>query len=180
MITLQAIDLCWVSSEYDPSSDQCAHGRCSFIANHIDFIVPNDGEWTLSATALFLLRTLKHDHQINTKVAEGNFLFPCCAFTAWPSDGKFPVVCCGCPTGLDVWIKHENTEKGVEIEINSDRGKCKLPLQDWTLAVTQFADQITNFYDKGMPKNYIEDSENQEGWAAFWKEYTQMRGNAQV
>ncbi len=174
MITLQAINLRWMSDGDGSRNDQCAHGLCSFMADDVKFVVPDDGEWTLSATALYLLRTLEFNHQVEAKVAESNFLFPCCAFTAWVDNGKFPVVCCGCPSGLDVWVKHQ----GDEIELSSDKGTCIVSRKDWTNAVTQFADQITSFYAENAPKEHIVDDGDREGWAAFWNEYNQRRSAA--
>ncbi len=174
MITLQAIDLCWVSDGDGAINDQCAHGLCSFIVDDVKFIVPDDGEWTLSATALYLLRTLELNHQAEAKVAESNFLFPCCAFSARAGIGKFSVVCCGCNIGLDVWVSH----KDGEVELTSNKGSLIVSRKDWAAAVTQFADQITRFYENSAPKEHIKDAHDREGWAAFWDEYNQRRSAA--
>jgi hypothetical protein len=65
----------------DDPEDHCVHGRVLFTINNIEFIKPEDGVWTISASALYLLRTITEDHTIENPVSEINFLFPCCGFS---------------------------------------------------------------------------------------------------
>lgn len=81
MINLVVQGFQWIKGEDDDPDDQCAHGRVLFQINNTTFVKPEDGIWTVSASALYLLRTLSENHTIENPVAETNFLFPCCGFT---------------------------------------------------------------------------------------------------
>ncbi len=74
MIKLNAHDLCWIQSTADDPKDQCAHGSVEFSCDGIPIIEPDDGEWTVSAAGLYLLRTITDDHTPELSVAESNFL----------------------------------------------------------------------------------------------------------
>ena len=74
----------------DPN-DLCAHGTVEFSVDGVLLVTPEDGEWTVSATGLYLLRTLTDDHTPEASVCEGNLLFPCCAFSVWPLAGRYAV-----------------------------------------------------------------------------------------
>ena len=88
-------------------TDQCAHGGVVFTIDAIPFVGGSDAEGvTVSAAALFLLRTLTHDHTAARPVAESSQLFPCCGHTAYPNDGRFPVLVLGCNVGIDVDVMH--------------------------------------------------------------------------
>lgn len=96
---IKILALHWVQYKDDPT-DLCAHGQIyvriadEVIADKKD----TGGDWTLSSTALFLLRTLDRDY------TPGDFysqLVPHCGFNMFPEkDGK-SVTIGGCPSGLD-------------------------------------------------------------------------------
>lgn len=167
MITLSTENLCWIKGAADDQQDQCAHGRVNFRVNDTVFVKPGDGEWAVSGAGLFLLRTLRHDHNTGKPVAESNRLFPCCAFNVWPSDGRFKVLCMGCDHGIDVQITHG--DGGVVLE--SARGKEIVPEKEWRQAVLNFVSEVRAFYDRCTPKAKINDELDCRGWAAFWREW---------
>jgi hypothetical protein len=76
MISLAAHELCWIKGGSDDPEDQCAHGKVALEIDGVSLVRPEDGEWTVSAAALFLLRTLTADHTPERPVAEGSFSFP--------------------------------------------------------------------------------------------------------
>ena len=88
MLRLLAHDLCWINGAVDDPLDQCAHGKVEFTVNGDSLVKPQDGDWTVSATALYLLRSPSDEHTWANPMAESNFLFPHCGFnvwTGWPS-----------------------------------------------------------------------------------------------
>lgn len=167
MITLTAHDLCWINGDADDPSDYCAHGKVEFRVNESVFIKPEDGEWTVSGAALYLLRTLTYDHTLEDPVAEGNLLFPCCAFNVYPIQEKFEVVLSGCPNGIDIAVRHSegrvHLTAGERVEIVTEL--------EWKSAVLTFARQIEEFYTRCSPKAEIDDEYERQGWAAFWREW---------
>jgi hypothetical protein len=57
--------------------DQCAHGDVAFTIDSIRFVGGEDGQFlTVSAAALFLLRTLTHDHTPGASGGVGTAVSP--------------------------------------------------------------------------------------------------------
>lgn len=167
MIELVVQDFQWVKGPEDDPEDQCAHGRVFFKVNDMQFVKPEDGVWTVSASALYLLRTLTENHTAENSVAEGNLLFPCCGFVVWPIVDRFTVVCLGCPNGIDLEIVHQ----GDMISITSSKGSEIIQKSDWISAVLDFTDSVREFYQSSLPKADIVDAFENQGWAAFWQEW---------
>jgi hypothetical protein len=169
MITLVAHDLCWINDATEDPQDQCAHGTVEFRVNDTTFVKPEDGQWTVSGAALFLLRTLSHDHTATVRVTDSNFLFPCCANTAWPDDGEFSTLCVGCNTGIDIEITHQEGA----VRLTSPAGTEVVSENQWRLAVLGFAEQVLDFYKRCAPKADLDDDHDRQGWTAFWQEWKQ-------
>ncbi|WP_223963799.1 hypothetical protein [Paraburkholderia sabiae] len=143
--------------------------------NGREFVSPQDGTWTVSAAALYLLRTFSSDHGEGLTVADQNYLFPCCGFNAWKLPEDERVVCIGCPNGLDVEVIHKN---GSLVELRKrDVVEC-VSVDMWTRAVLGFAMQIRQFYQDSRRKAYIADDFDRSGWDAFWKEWSELEASA--
>jgi hypothetical protein len=76
MISLAAHELCWIKGGSDDPEDQCAHGKVALEIDGVSLVRPEDGEWTVSAAALFLLRTLTADHTPERLLQRAVFSFP--------------------------------------------------------------------------------------------------------
>jgi hypothetical protein len=80
MLVLQPLNLRWISHAADDPADCCAHGDVVFrIGDDILLDETNGRDLTVSAAALYLLRTLSVPHSRAAPV--GDQLFPCCGFT---------------------------------------------------------------------------------------------------
>ena len=174
MITLEAIEMQWIRGEGDDPLDLCAHGRVRFEIDDAVFVRPEDGVWTVSAAALYLLRTLEHEHTAKHSVAQYNFIFSCCAHACWlAGDGEFKVICMGCNKGIDIDVRFA----GISVEIGGLGGKRKVvQAPEWQAAVFQFVDQVYSFYDRSDSKVAPSDPQDAEGWDAFWTEWHRRRG----
>ena len=166
MLTLSLLEAHWLDVP-DPRDDQCAHGTVRLSVGEHEFVTRQDGDLTVCAAALNLLRTLEHDHTSESPVAEGGQLFPCCGFNVWVAGGRFPVFILGCPTGVDLELVHVSSGavlrgKGREAVVSE---------QAWRNAVVSFAESVLAFYDREPPRNPVEDMEDRKGWKAFWQEY---------
>ena len=75
MIILRPTNLHWIDGSTDDSADLCAHSGVAFRIGQITLVKPSDGDWTVSAAALYLLRTLSQRHTRQQPIAE--HLFPC-------------------------------------------------------------------------------------------------------
>ncbi|EKV03909.1 hypothetical protein Lepto7375DRAFT_6229 [Leptolyngbya sp. PCC 7375] len=58
MISLQLLHPHWIKNNGDDPSDHCAHGSIELVIDETQFISESDGEWTVSAAALFLRKTV--------------------------------------------------------------------------------------------------------------------------
>jgi len=175
MLSLVAHELCWIKGATDDPDDQCAHGKVAFSIDRVPLIKPQDGEWTVSTAALYLLRTLTADHTPEHPVAEGNFLFPCCGFNAWLCGERYSVMCMGCNEGIDTWIRH----KGSMVHISMGESLYSVSRAEWHAAVLGFAKQIEDFYALSSPKVKPREQEDREGWDALWMEWREriINGN---
>lgn len=173
MIELRPIELEWINGPGDDSSDQCAHAKVRLSINGTKFIKPEDGEWTVSASALYLLRSLEEDHDIEANVTDGNQLFPCCTFTGCLQENN-KAVFFGCPNGLDVWIAH--SDRGVTI--SSNLGEETISESDWYDVVLKFAREVEVFYSSSLPKDIPDDEEERLVWESFWAEFSNRVANA--
>jgi hypothetical protein len=93
----------WITDSEDNVADQCAHGDVVFAIDSIPFAAGREAkDLTVSAAALFLLRTLAHDHTPAVPVAEDSQLFPHCGHAVYTSEERFPVLVLGCNDGIDL------------------------------------------------------------------------------
>jgi len=167
MIRLLVRDFQWIKGMNDDPGDQCAHGRVILNVNDTEFVKPEDGIWTISASALYLLRTLSENHTAENSVAESNFLFPCCGFKVWQIGNRFKVICMGCNNGIDLEIIHQEDMVTISSSVSSET----VSKSEWTSAVLDFTDSVRKFYRSSLPKVAIEDEFDNQGWAAFWQEW---------
>lgn len=163
---ITATDFHWVDGSRDFAEDLCLHGHAVAVIGDETFEF-NDA--TVSATALYLLKTLKEDHRIDCGIQ----MLPCCGFSIWlKNDGSGDVVISGCLNGVDWSVIHENetvkliTRTGAETEITLDEYKQE---------VFAFADKVEAFYDQCTPKILPEDESVRNGYIAFWDEWNRRR-----
>jgi hypothetical protein len=163
MLTINATNLHWLSIEV-PEHDLCAHG--GLVIRRGKEVLVNDAEevWTLSAAALFLLRTLDQDHTSESRVAE--HLFPCCGHFMIAEENTEDVVIIGCPHGRDWSVIHQ----GDRVVLNfDDESTVILPWSEWRDAVAEFSRPIEIFYEKSAPK--IPGEDDVPGFTAFRAEW---------
>lgn len=167
MVILKTTNLTWANGQLDDPEDMCAHGNIHFQIGSDILVKPDDGEWTVSASALYLLRTLEKSHTFKSPLFD--HLFPCCGFNMFNVQGEENVVICGCPNGIDFEIIHiyqevviRNTSKPLTI--------YKIPMSVWSDAVIAFSSNIRAFYEQSSPKQ-PDNSEDKDGYNKFIQEW---------
>ena len=165
--SINATNLRWINGKKDDAEDLCLHGHA--VANIGNEVYEYDA--TVSATALYLLKSISENHIIHNDIQ----ILPCCGFSMWlKNDGTEDVFICGCPNGVDWSIIHEKeiikliTETGSETLIMPDEYKKE---------VFKFADLIEDFYENSTPKILPKDDLDREGYIAFWKEWHRRRNS---
>jgi len=169
MITLAPIRLHWIKDDgVDDPCDLCAHSPVRLEIDGDTLVAPADGNATVSAAAIFLLRTLERDHTEQNPV--GEHLFPCCGHAMYDT-GDDDVVICGCPNGSNVYITHDGST--IRLAIHDGRSYA-VSLDDWRRAVYEFADVVREFYDHSLPKTPADETES-AGFAKMMAEWSRRR-----
>ena len=159
-------DIGWLEGLEDDPGDCCAH------AHAVAHIGDETFEYyaTVSATALYLLKSLTEDHPA---YGEEQFL-PCCGFNIYEkNDGTDDVVVLGCPNGIDWDLVHSGDE--VIITTDSD-AVITVPYTEYREEVIRFADEVEAFYDSQPPRRPPKDEEFV--YQAFWREWHRRRQEA--
>jgi hypothetical protein len=99
MVVLRPTNLHWIDGSLNDSEDLCAHSGVDFRIGNSVLVKPSDGDWTVSAAALYLLRTLSQPHTKQQPVTE--YLFPCCGNGIFEVEGQDDVQIVGCTSGID-------------------------------------------------------------------------------
>lgn len=165
----------WLSDENDGSGDLCAHGIIYFEIDGNILVSEKDEIWTVSASALYLLRTLESDHS-NTEFEApyGGQIFPCCGFNMYDIEGEENVVIDGCPNGIDFEITHEEGRVKISFE---DKKSFLVPLKEWQRAIIEFSKRVKAFYAASSPKIPWDD-ENKAGYEKFIAEWNRRHDAA--
>ena len=169
MITLRPTNLHWINGSTDDPADLCAHGGVELEIGS-DVLVQG-GNWTLSAAALYLLRTLSRPHTKSEPITE--FLFPCCGHGMFDVEGQDDVLILGCNSGVDL----EVVRNGNEFLLTAADGRQhRVTAADWTRAVCEFSDAVQAFYAGASPKEPADDI---DGFQKFLSEWSRRRSQAE-
>ena len=160
MFEISVDDICWLNGDID----LCAHGNVKVKIGDERY----EYYCTVSAAALYLLKSIKEDHIMDTEL---QFL-PCCGFFMVENPDKSgDVVILGCPNGIDWTLLHDGNDV---IMITPSGQKVTVSLSEYTGKVFDFADEIERFYKRSSPK-IISDETEKKMYDLFWKEWKTRR-----
>ena len=161
MFTMDMLKLCWLEGQPE-ETDLCAHG---IVRIHVGAHVL-EGEVSVSAAALHLLRTVRDDHEPD-KMAK---LFPTDGF-CWTPAGTaypYPIYLGGCPNGgFDGKVVHEDGFVRIALE---NLPEVRVPLEDYRAEVFRFADAVEELFRQSKPK-VVTDSLDKLWYPLFWQEW---------
>lgn len=163
---IDATDFRWINSAEDDPHDLCLHGRAHVRIGERIF----EDDAAISATALYLLKSLTEDHII----FEDNQMLPCCGFFIAPNESLDNVCIIGCDYGTDWTIKHHGDEVILVLE---DGYEESIALDQYRNEVFAFADKIEAYYKICKPKILPKDEFDRNGYIAFWNEWNRRRHN---
>ena len=160
-------NLTCINGVEDDPTDLCLHGH---VIIHIGetFI---EGDGTVSATALYLLKTLTEDKIMSEYDIQ---MIPCCGHTLLANEDLTNVTILGCDTGIDWSTIHE----GTKIKMIFPSGKEEiLEFGEYKQEVLLFADKIENFYQQCSAKILPENDIDRDGYVTFWNEWHRRKNN---
>jgi hypothetical protein len=167
---IKLLNIHWLNdAEEVQRGDLCAHGNVSLkIGDEILSDVQTDA-WTVSATGLYLLRTLTQNY---TPSMWGNYLLPHCGHFFIKEKAE-PVVIVGCDIGIDWAITHEEDDKVRHVSENGSR--AAIGEKDYKAMVFAFTDEIESFYATSEERTLFDDDDQKEGYEAFWAEWHELK-----
>ena len=151
----------WIGGAADDPQDLCLHGHVT--AQFGDTVLEDDG--TVSATALYLLKTLTED-----KIMAYNDIqmIPCCGHFLIANENMTEVFISGCDNGTDWSTIHEGDL--VRFILPSGQEEV-VSLREYRSEVLGFAEKVKRFYDACTPKQIPENKFSRNGYIAFWNEW---------
>jgi hypothetical protein len=170
MMVLELHNPHWISQD-EPEIDLCAHGGVEVRFNNIIFSDGNYDGWTVSASALYFLRTLTLDHTKEKPICEQ--LIPCCGFSMFDQGEGEDVILFGCPNGINFEVRHQ---ADLVVLTKQDCEEVTIAFSEWQQAVFNFADTVEAFYRTNKHKR-PEDEESSKGYKAFWREWKRRRNS---
>lgn len=162
---IHADDFSWITGKEDDPSDHCLHGHVTVQIGQT--VLEDDG--TVSATALYLLKSLTEDKIMNDSCIQ---MIPCCGFFMLANPSLTEVTIIGCDSGTDWSVIHEDGR--VKLVLESGETEY-VGFADYQAEVFRFADSIENFYRSCKPKEIPDDSFERDGYTAFWNEWHRRR-----
>lgn len=163
---IDVTELYWIDGSLDAPEDLCLHGHAvAYIGSE-----KLEYDCTISATALYLLKTLTENHVIN----EDNQMLPCCGHFYIPDEKLENVTISGCDNGIDWTVEHIGDDVVITLE---DGTAVTVPLEEYRLEVYQFVDKIEAYYQSCSPKKIPKDEFDYNGYTAFWNEWHRRREN---
>jgi hypothetical protein len=163
IINLRPTNLHWPQGIED-RYDLCAHSSVEFCIDGQALITEKAGDWTVSAAALYLLRTLTQPR--NTNGNPGHQLFPCCGNGLFEGeDGDVVIV--GCNSGVNFDVAHNGDEV---IITDADGREYYVGAAEWRNAVCGFSDLVQDFYASSEPKEPGEDAAAFQLFMAEWQQ----------
>jgi hypothetical protein len=163
---IDAKNLSWIDGTFDNPDDLCLHGDATVKIGDEIF----EYKATVSATALYLLKSLTEEHMIYTE----NQMLPCCGFFMISNDDLTNIDICGCPNGIDWTVLHEGNYVKI---VTENKNKIIVNIDEYKQEVYKFADGIESFYKKCTPKKLPDDEFDKNGYIAFWNEWHRRRND---
>ena len=154
-------DFKWITGPEDDPQDLCLHGHV--IARIGETVLEDDG--TVSATALYLLKTLTEDKVMAQFDIQ---MIPCCGHTIFANKELTEVMISGCPNGTDWSTLHEGDSVRLILPAGHEE---VVELSAYREEVLRFAEKVEAFYNSCAPKELPANEYDRNGYIAFWNEW---------
>lgn len=157
----------WIGGAKDDPEDRCLHGKVTLQIG--DTIIEDTG--TVSATALYLLKTLTEDKIMKDYDIQ---MIPCCGHSVFANNDLTEVMISGCLIGTDWSTVHQ--EDSVKIIFPTGE-EYIIPIDEYRDEVFRFADSVEEVYKSCTPKIIPTNELDRNGYIAFWNEWHRRRND---
>ena len=169
MFVIKILKQYWVDGDPDNTDDLCSHGLIYLKINDMVITDEKDDDWTVSTTALQLLRTLKTDRELNSDEP----MIQHCGQLGF----------CGCPISID-WSTKLKDDKIVISDIQKvlttnetdvikyDLAQTEIDISLYAKFVLCFSEEVIKFFKNHKP--VIDDEYDRELNISFWEEYNKL------
>lgn len=144
----------------DNAADLCLHGSVTVTIGDTTLT----GVGTVSAAALYLLKSITEDHIPGTD----NQMVPCCGHFFCPDEAEENVTIIGCHTGLDWTITHDGDRVLLTLP---DCAPVPVAKREYIAEVLRFTDTVERYYIYSSDKKLPEDPFTRKGYKVFWREW---------
>jgi hypothetical protein len=162
----------WLNSEPTDLNDQCSHGDLRLVIGG-EAIAPGDeGDYTISTSALGLLRTLESDHSPERPVGPGTLILHC------------GMLILSCPVGIDWSVTHGNGRVRLHDVVRFDSTDVseavRFPGLEVEVEEEAYRREIVAFAESakvpfvGVEKVLDDDDDDRKEWEDFWEEYERL------
>lgn len=169
MFEIKILDQYWIDKEKDNQDDLCSHGLLFIKINDTIITDEKDDDWTISTTALQLLRTIENNHDLKTDspIVQhcGQIDFLGCPISInWESINKGDtIIISRAQKLLETNEKYTIYFNGLETVINK---------KSYIDEVINFTEIVIDFFKGHNPE--IEDELDRKNYILFWEELNQL------
>ncbi len=170
--SIEVISINWITPT-ENNGDLCAHGHIRVMFDDVVVVDKDSSDgWTLSASALYHLRTLEKEHTKDSQV--GEHLVPCCGNGLFAVNDSEDVLIVGCANGVDWEVRHKESM----VELTLENGYTStVSFNEYRKEVLSFVNTVEEFYDNHLPRVFNDDLDK-KGYEQFWKEWHRRVNNA--
>ncbi len=160
----------WIKDDgLNDNTDLCSHGILYIKIGNEVLSDSESGSWALTATGLYLLRTLSINYTIEDFASQ---LVPCCGHFIIPNEHKNYVSIIGCNEGIDWNIKHEHGN----VKLTTKKGTTTIiSFKLYKNIVLDFTDKIESFYGNPNEKEVPNEEFDLNGFRQFWEEWRELK-----
>lgn len=151
----------WIGGTKDDPQDRCLHGHVTVQIG--DTVLEDNG--TVSATALYLLKTLTEDKVMKPYDIQ---MIPCCGHFLIANKELTEVSISSCDTGTDWSTIHEKDTVCLILPTGQQE---IVNIEEYKKEVLRFADEVERVYESCAPKELPENEFDRNGYIAFWNEW---------
>lgn len=171
---LRILRQCWIDDDPNNDSDLCSHGQVYLRMNFQEILTELDGYWTVSTSALLLLRTLFQDYDLNDESA----LILCCG----------QLMMASCPISVGWRVIHRDKKlfidrirksptTNVSDTIEFPEASIELELREYAAPILKCAEDVVDFFQESKKRKLI-DAYDKKEYEKFWEEFTKLKTKA--